>query len=941
MNKIESDWTSFSGLGIGDTSATLPIQAIPKSRKKKKWKIATMDALESIGLSQLHKNIRFAQYRKMSKGEFSYSAVGIEETELPWFNKEVRKLRDKLNIPTYLKHFDFIGIIVNTLEGIYSDFEDRFIVDSRDEYSTNEFIRQKTEKLHQYARAVFMQEVNKLLLMRGVDPFKADFQSEEEAQAYQQQLQQQIQSLTPPEIERSLSKNFKVLATEWAQNTLDEDAKEFGIPLMDKENFVDYILTGRYFKHFGVGYDNYFVERWEVEEVFFSEDVDARYPQEGEFIGRIRNMSPSNILNRFGHLMTTAQQEGIGNYWNQSKDFENKLGVRADNIAHNHQEAIFPTDTVVPFHNYFDHQANVQLENALGIPMGKTTTVDDDGEEHTFSSWIPKIADGDTFRSDLYSSYLRDDIDVRQDTVRVTEAYWRSYKRLGVLIFENDLGSVSVELTTDDLLPDFLKDREISKLRNISIQELQTALKENKLYEYVNTITYLYVPEIWKGVKIRGNGTTVKEDLYLDVRPLDYQIKGSRSNIYNINLPVAGIITTGLIKKIFPYQQLHNISMNQITELLEKELGVFFSLDITGLPSEYQDETTEESIYRAREIIKDTGLLPLDLSRQNTQGNNPNVFQRQEVVFASQVQYRWQLAQQYKQDALSQIGITPQMIGAPNTYTTAEGVKQGMQASYAVINPIFERFNEAKGKEMELHIAVAQFCHVNGKDSTVLYRKGDGELSFLDILAEDGELFPLRHLGVTAINSSKDRKIIEQLRGMLINDNTMTKSFEDALEILTNNSIVELKEIAQNIERKTRKQQQDDRDFQSQMQQQALQAQAQQNEAERQHELDVENLKGQYRLAEERIQAYAQFEDNSSINNALIDRIDKTTQDSINNDFRSQEIAVKQQEVERKSLNDAELRNMELMKLQQKSEELRLKREALATQRYTSTINKN
>jgi len=198
LNKIESDWGNFDGIGSGDSTSSLPIQTLRSSLKTKKWKKATMDALEREGVKQLHKNIRFREFRKMADGEFSYTAVGIEEMDMPWFKDEYTKLKATQSIPDYLKHFDFIGIIVNTLEGMYSEFEDRFVVDSRDEYSTNEFIRQKTEMLHQYAQKVFMQEVNKLLLMRGIDPNKQDFQTEEEAQAYQQQLQQEIQSLTPP-----------------------------------------------------------------------------------------------------------------------------------------------------------------------------------------------------------------------------------------------------------------------------------------------------------------------------------------------------------------------------------------------------------------------------------------------------------------------------------------------------------------------------------------------------------------------------------------------------------------------------------------------------------------------------------------------------------------------------------------------------------------------
>ena len=74
----------------------------------------------------------------------------------------------------------------------------------------------------------------------------------------------------------------------------------------------------------------------------------------------------------------------------------------------------------------------------------------------------------------------------------------------------------------------------------------------------MNTISYHYIPEIWHGVLIKG-GT---EDIMLDVRPLDYQIKGD-SNLYQVRMPVGGLITDGIIPKILPYQQLYNICLIQ------------------------------------------------------------------------------------------------------------------------------------------------------------------------------------------------------------------------------------------------------------------------------------------------------------------------------------------------------------------------------------------
>lgn len=936
--KSELNYSEFKGIGSGYGRNTLPIQALPSSKKTEKWKKACADALERQGIVQIEQNLRFRDYRAMTEGRFTYAGTGFGEfQDLPWFDKEIRKVRQDKGIPTYIKHFDFIGMIVNALSGVYMELDDKYKVESTDEYFTNEYIRTKTEMLHKYAAQIFQEEINKMLLMRGVDPNKQDFESEEEQQAYQQELQNQAKALTPPEIEQFMAKNFKILAIEWAQNTLTSDKEEFYLTEEDRELFIDYLLTGRWFRHYRVGYDNYTIESWRPEETFFSQDVDARFPQEGEFVGRITTMSTSNIINRFGHLMSTKQIESISNYWNQkSTDWDTGVNVTRNSNGVSPIDSVFPQHEIVPFHNYKDHLINTALEDALGQPLGQTL----DANGNPTTKWLPRYDEDINFSSTAHSSYLRDDIDVRTDAVRVTEGYWRSWKRIGVLIHENKFGSLSVDLVTDDLLEDFIEEQEIKKLRNVSITELQLALKEERLEEYINTITYTYVPEAWKFVKIKGNATTIKDDLYLDVRPLDYQIKGSRSQMYDILLPVGGIIDTGIAVKLEPYQQLHNIVMNQNTELLEKELGVFFMFDITGLPAEYQDQTTQEALYQMRETIKDTGFAVADLSRQNTAGNQPNLFARQEVTFVAQMQQRITMAEYYKQQGFNQIGLTPQLLGQMGTYETAEGVKQGVQASHALINHLFDKMNRAKAKSNELHLAIAQYCAVEGKDKTLITRKGDGELRFIDIMKEDGELFPLRYLGVKPVANSKDRKIVEQIKQYIFADNTIQKSYRDIVDLLSNPVLAEIQETAKKIEVENQKRIQDDRAFQDSQLSKQLEAEAKEKDVERAHEKELKQLDIEGELKGKYIDGMSRVSDKNLELDAY-GRVEDAYQQTIENEFQQQGLAIKADDNKRKAETDKLNNQKEMVKIAQKDRELTIKEKALDVQREGNIINKN
>ena len=945
MAKNEFEFGYFDGIGNSTNSHTIPIQALPQNQKTKSWKRATIDALEREGVRQLHKNVKFREYRKMIEGEFTYTGVGMgdfQDMDMPWFDKEVRNLRQTRGIPTYLKHFDFLGMMVNALSSVYQDLDDRFRVESIDEYSTNEYIRQKTEMMHSFAQQRFVSEINKMLTLRGFDPNREDFESEEEYNQYQQEVQQQVQSLTPPEIEKFMSKNFKVLATEWAQNVLTEDKKRFYLKDQELEEFIDYILTGRFFRHYRVGFDSYTIERWRPEETFFSQDLNAKYPQEGEFVGRITTMAVNELLNTYGHLMTVKQQERVGNYWNQTKKWDTITGLSSTVEGGKRlDQKIFPKPTITPFHNYFDHEINLQMEDALGVPLGVTTTKDGEGNDVSFSTWLPRMEEDNVdFNTNLYSRYLRDDIEVRRDAVRVTEVYWMSQKRIGILIYENNLGTLSIEITTDDLMPEFLEKYNISTTSTVSLQELQTAMRNQTLDEYVNKIAYFYVPEAWHGIKIRGNGSTIKEDIYLDVKPLDYQIKYGDSKIYDVALPVTGYIGVGIAQKIMPYQQLHNICMNQITELLEKELGVFFTFDITGLPSEYQDESTEESILRVRDLIKDTGFFGLDLSRQNTAGNQPNVFQRQEIVYATQVEYRWALAEKYKREAFGIIGINDNILGAPTTYETAEGVKQGSRASYALLNNYFDKFNTAKAKGMEVHLAIAQYCQVNGKDSTVLIRKSDGDHMFLDIIAEDGEIFPLRHLGVVPETDSTDRKVVEQIKEFLVNDNTLDRDISTIIEILKNPVLTEITQIAEKSRKDKEAKVQEERAFQQEQLDKQLQANSDEMNRERAHEKEITQMKIDGDIREKYIDALGRASDKDGTVEDY-DRIEKATQNMLAQQNKEVELGMKQQEYGRKQEADISKTKLELRKLGLEAEKIRLQKEKMQSAERIALYNKN
>lgn len=938
MGKFEGDLVNFNVIegGLGNH---IPIQYLSNNKKNTNWKRATVDYLETYGRNFIRGNRKFAEYRKMTKGHYSYMSSD--------FIKEYHHDSDffddfKNDSPDWVRHFDFLSIIMNAFTSIFKEMEDRYRVESIDEYSTNEFLRFKSEQIRKNAELLVAEEIERMLLIRGIDTNKSDFETEEEQVQFQQYVEENVKSLTPSEIENFVAKGFKVLAVEWAQNTLTEDKKRFNLLSLDVEHFTDYLLSGRFFRHYRVKYDTYDIERWTPEETFFSAEVDTKYPQKCEFIGRVRPMSVSTILNTYSHIMTPSMIKDITTYWGDEKSYKNYNAFYGSSnfSTTDPKKAIFPTPVITPFYNYFDHKINENLEDALGVPLAEKTIITEEGEEKSFRCPMPRIEGG---YSAYRGQYLRNDIQLRTDSIMVTEGYWRSYKRMAFLVLENENGQIQAMVVDDNLLPEVKKKYEIKTLREKTLQELKKDINENNLADYVNTIYYFPVPEVWSFVKIKGNGLTLKEDLYLNIAPLDFQIKGSDSDIFDVPLPVSGLIGNGVIPHIINEQVGYNIQMNQITELTRKELGVIFALDITGIPDEFRGQSTIDALNSMWDAARDTGLMPLDLSRQNTAGNSPNVFQRQDLSYADMIQYKWTSARNYKQEAFSKLGITPEIIGAPLAYVTAEGVKQNANSSYALMSSFIDDFNDAKIEGMNLHIAFAQFCQANGIDRSTIFRKSDGDTMFLDIMKEDGEVFPLRRLGIVADTSNKDRKIIETIRSVAMANNTIVNNLDDVVTLFTNPVLSELKEATQRLKKESQGQQEKAYQNEQAINQQNIEAQQAETQMKYQHEEKLLKMKIQGDLEEKYIDALGRVSDRN-VDTQAYDRIEDAFKETNKMSVANANIDVKLQDLERKYTSDANdnLRRMEEINLKAREitsrENIQKSKERIATTPKTVNI---
>lgn len=838
----------YKDLGKGSGSAflsVLPMQAIPEKKKTKAWEQATLDSLEQEAMYQYSQNIKYKDYYDMLSGKMVYT--DIDSRDRDYMYAQVRAIQKETSLPSNLRHFDLMYPLVSTIVGEMLLSQDSFRIDTIDEVSTNNFLRERTQRLFQYTQYVFELELNKLLLLDRID--QSDMGStQEEFEQKQALIQQKISEYYPDKIDNYMRYDWKTNAAKWFENTWKRDQERFRIQSMERQETIHFMLTGKSPRHYRIGYDYYIPETWHPIETFHSREEDVTNFQDCEFAGRLKWYSPSDILTTYGHLLNTKQQEQV------SKAFSgDNLPSPGTNGGFNIYGKWWESYQV-PFAGYFDYKMNLGFQESTGVPMGlKNDVITGKTTDHYLPQMLNNPGGGG-----LGAINIRNDFQIRRDTIQTMETYWRGFKRLGLITYRDENGLLNRTEVNEDILIDFLKEYNIKTVTSKSLVEYNVLTPAEK----ENTIIWNYVPIVYKGIKINlSSAFGTFEDFYF-VEELPFQIRGEKGHLYDVKLPICGIITEAPVEKIKTYQQLYNFVSNQTSTYLQKEIGALFIFDVNLLPTEYLESLggkNENALLKFRNFIKKTSLVPIDASKHNTFEKGgmaaTNTMMYQNVSLTDQIQRNIGLAEQYKWQAYNLLGITQQRLGTPSQYSTAEGIQVGQQASFSQTAGLFYDLSEDKRIKIETHLTVAQYAQLNDRDANYVYLAGDQEMSFIESIREDKD-FDLRRVAVRPINSASKRKNVEILKQIMITNNTMQNDMLSAASIIMSDDYLQLMEAAKESRAYAEKQQQ----VQQQGQQQQLDAQHKDNEREREFKMSVETLKSDTDIEVAKLQSLARVD---------------------------------------------------------------------------------
>ena len=820
--------TSHNRMG----SITQPLQFLVKKDKDDEWAAWNLDWLEWNGLKQIRRNARrLMKNYKLAKGVIDKSDYIIEEDNDYRDIVEVLTREDASALE--LKFYPIIPNVINVLVAEFAKRSTKLVYRAVDEYSYNEMLEQKRTAVEEVLMADAQIKISAALLEQGLDP--------ESEEAQQELSPEKLKSL--PEIESFFKKDYRSMAEQWASHQHKVDVERFRMDELEERGFRDMLITDREFWHFRMMEDDYEIELWNPPVTFYHKSPDARYISQGNWVGKIDMMTVSDVIDKFGYVLTQEQLEAL----------ENVYPIRsAGYIVGGYQND----------GTYYDgtksHEWNVNMPS---LAYRQYTTMRA-GSVLDGGDIIAQIMSEGEDYFDQGTAYL----------LRVTTGYWKSQRKIGHLTKITDNGEVLNEIITEDYK---VEDKPVYDTRLFKNKN-----KDNLVYG--EHIDWIWINEVWGGIKIGPNIPSFWgmnnpggfSPIYIGVDknhigPLKFQFKGDNT-LYGCKLPVEGSVfsdrntkSTALLDLMKPYQIGYNIVNNQIADILVDELGTVIMLDQNTLPRHSLGEDWGKgNLAKAYVAMKNFQMLPLDTSISNTENAlNFQHFQKLDLSQTERLMSRIQLANHFKQQAYEVIGVNPQRMGQQLSQMTATGVEQATAASYAQTEIFFiQHCDYLMPRVHQMRTDLAQYYHSTKPSTRLSYISGaDDKVNF----QINGTDLLLRDLNIFCTTTANHRAVLEQLKSMAMQNNTTGASIYDLGKVVQSDSIAELNNALKSSEEKQSQMKQQESQSAQQMQQEQLASQEKQKQMEIQAAADRDDkmIQKDITVAEIRASGYGAMAD--------------------------------------------------------------------------------
>jgi hypothetical protein len=673
-------------------------------------------------------------------------------------------LTSDLELPAYVKMYSIITTPLNELVGEISKRPDAFRVKAFDDDSKSEELEFKTGILQEFVINQARQQIIEKAQLQG-----AEIDDE------------QLQQMTMEEVQDELD-SYTSVAEKWANHVLTCQKADFTMKEKSEDAFRDMLISAREFYH--IYEDNskmgYNIEVANPKNTWFLSTPDRKYvsdptgrAQGAYAAGTVQVMELSEIIesipdltkDEIDHLRSSLQDYGLINV-RESNLGNPDAGNGIDSVQYDtYDPLVLQTRMMI-------ESEMKQNDDGLQDFLGLTSNVSSFGYKYV-----------------------------------VVRAYWISKKKIGKLIYLDEMGNEQSMLVDESY-----------KSGTIPTQQ---------------SLEWGWINQWYQGIKIGPDIYHIKPFKLLNYCPiigLVHEIKNTEAK--------------SLVDLMKPFQVLYNVCMNQLYKLLEKEIGKVQLMSIRHIPIP-KDGDAQDALDIWEMEARNRGVVFIDDSPENLKSPSSfNQFRDIDMTRTQEIQSRYTLAQQLKNECWELIGMSKQRLGSVSASETATGTNTAITQSYSQTEPLFVAHEYVLGQVYQAIIDASLYIEAKKPQSTISYITNEGESAFVQVNGTD---LKFRDLKVFLTNRPEDQKMFQEIRGLSQAVLQNGGSLHDIIELYSTNSVRQMKKVFKTL--KERQEQLENQKMQQQQQQieqqqqiaQAQMQQAQQMQAEKIAHDDYQN----------------------------------------------------------------------------------------------------
>jgi hypothetical protein len=382
----------------------------------------------------------------------------------------------------------------------------------------------------------------------------------------------------------------------------------------------------------------------------------------------------------------------------------------------------------------------------------------------------------------------------------VVRSYWISKKKIGKLIYLDEMGNEQSMLVDENY-----------KSNTIPTEQ---------------SLEWGWINQWYQGIKIGPDIYHIKPYKLLPYCPIIGQV-----------FEVKNTEAKSLVDMMKPFQVIYNVCMNQLYKLLEKEVGKVQLMSIRHIPIP-KDGDAQDALDVWEMEARNRGVVFVDDSPENLKSPSSfNQYTSLDLTRTQEIQARYTLAQQIKNECWELIGMSRQRLGSVSASESATGTNAAITQSYAQTEPLFVAHEYVLGQLYQAIIDAALYVEAKKPQSTISYITSEGESAFVSVNGTD---LRFRDLKVFLTNRPEDRQMFSEIRGLSQAVIQNGGSLHDVIELYSTNSMRQMKQVFKKL-----------KDRQEQLQNQQIQQQQQQ--LEQQQQIAQAQIESAQQLASEKL----------------------------------------------------------------------------------------